>query len=113
MQLTATDDTPFEVAQALTRQEPVVVLFYVAGGSDDQPVRDALSRIAARYPDIMFALYDYKLPDAYGDLAAVLRVDYTPYAVFIGSDATVRYVTTGFVDEAVLQQYVDNLQQGA
>jgi ABC-type glycerol-3-phosphate transport system substrate-binding protein len=111
-EITASEDTPFEVARAFSEQQPVVVLFYVAGGSDDQPVRDALSRIAARYPDIAFALYDYKLPEAYGDLAVALAVDYTPYTVFIGADGIVAHTVTGFADEAVLQQFVENLQQG-
>ena len=110
-QLTATDETPTELSQALTTKTPVVILVYVAGGAEDESVRRALAKIDPKYPDVTFLMYNYNNPKEYGDIARLLGVQYPPFAAFIDKNNVVRYLTTGYVDEAVMNQYVVNIRQ--
>lgn len=107
----ATSSTPAEIAQALDRKKPLVLLIYVAGGADDELVRKSLQKIAPRYPDVTFIMYDYSNPKEYGDIVSQLGVQYPPVVAFVDRNGTVQYLTTGFVDEGVLTQYVVNTRQ--
>ncbi|OPZ78627.1 MAG: hypothetical protein BWY79_00721 [Actinobacteria bacterium ADurb.Bin444] len=110
-QLVASDNTPVELAQALTTKNPVVILIYVAGGSSDELVRQSLTKIAPKFPDVTFLMYNYNNPKEYGDIVGSLGVHYPPFAAFVDKGNVVRYLTTGFVDEGVLNQYVVNIRQ--
>lgn len=109
--LQATDETPVELAQALRAKKPVVILIYVAGGATDEPVRKSLAALAPKYPDVTFLTYNYNNPKEYGDIVGLLGIHYPPFVAFVDTGNVVRYLTTGFVDEGVLNQYVVNIRQ--
>jgi len=83
---------------------PVVVLFYVSGGVDDEKVLASLRELTPLYSNYTFLMYDYRLPDAYGDLADLLKVDYPPHMVLLDRNGLVRTVWSGFVDKGTLNQ---------
>ncbi|GAB4243879.1 MAG: hypothetical protein Kow00122_00010 [Thermoleophilia bacterium] len=110
--LRPTEETPAEVKEAIEQHRALVVAFYVTGGTDDGQVLDALKSLRTKYPDVTFALYDYKAPSTYGDLSRLLPVDYPPEVIFIDTSGVIRKVTSGYVDEGTLNQLVVNIRQG-
>lgn len=108
--LTASEETPAEVRTGLEQHQPMVIAFYVTGGTDDTVVLDSLDALALRFSDVDFHLFDYKQPAAYGDLSALLDVDYPPQVAFIDARGTVRAVTSGYADEGTLNQNVVNIR---
>lgn len=109
--LVASDETPTELSQALSTKTPVVIMIYVAGGAEDESVRKSLAKIAPKYSDVSFLTYNYNNPKEYGDIARLLGVQYPPFVAFVDKNNVVRYLTTGYVDEAVINQYVVNIRQ--
>lgn len=108
--LTATDETPEEARDSLERHIPMVVAFYVTGGTDDAVVLDNLDKLALRFSDVDFYTFDYKAPTAYGDLARQLHVGYPPQVAFVDSNGIVQGVTSGYADEGTLNQLVTNIR---
>lgn len=108
--LVASEDTPEEVRSGLEQHQPMVIAFYVTGGTDDTVVLDTLDALALRFSDVDFYQFDYKKPAAYGDLSALLEVDYPPQVAFVDARGTVRAVTSGFADEGTLNQNVVNIR---
>lgn len=104
-----TEDTPAEFMNALGKARPVVVLFYVTGGTDDAAVIESLERLEPSFSRYDFLKYDYSLPDKYGDLTTLLNVSYPPELVLIDRSGIVRQVWTGYVDEGSLNQSLVNL----
>lgn len=103
------EDTPEEIKSALERNRPLVVMFYVVGGTDDGLVQDAVDNLEVKFPDIAFARYDYRNPEEYGDLASLLKVDYTPAVVLVDATGHVHEAFSGYVDEGSLNQGLTNL----
>jgi hypothetical protein len=110
--LAVTLDTPEEVVAAIGQARPVVMLFYVPGNVDDAKVLEAYKAAAPEFPEYTFLTYDYKTPDAYGDLSMLLQVNYPPEIVLIDRGGTVRNIWNGYVDEGTLKQCLINLGQG-
>lgn len=108
----ATDSTPREYVDAIQSGKPVVILFYVPGAADDSKVLEAVSALQGSYGDYVFLLYDYKRPDAYGDLSTLLKVSYPPELVFVDRTGTVKTVLNGYVDEGTINQALVNLGRG-
>jgi len=106
-----TADTPTEYVQAVDQGRPVVVLFYVPGGVDDAKVLENVTKLQAGFADYVFLLYDYKAPDAYGDLSTLLKVNYPPELVLVAGNGTIREIWNGYVDEGTLNQGMVNLGQ--
>jgi hypothetical protein len=107
--LKPTKQTPQEVTQALTNGAPIVVLFYVPGNPDDAAVVNEVQTLQPTFPDYTFLLFDYKQPDAYGDLSGLLQVNYPPELIFIDRSGIVRQTWNGFADEATINQLLVNL----
>ncbi|MCZ7661999.1 MAG: hypothetical protein M5U22_03160 [Thermoleophilia bacterium] len=110
--LQPTSDTPAEVKSAVEQHRPVVMAFYVTGGTDDAKVIDALKTLQGTYTDVTFVYYDYKAPATYGDLSILVPVDYPPQVIFVDTNGTIRQITTGYVDEGTFNQLVVNIRQG-
>lgn len=110
--LEVTEETPPEVSDAIEQRRPLVLLFYVPGNVDDAQVLDSLKKLESTYSDVTFVYYDYKVPSAYGGLGQALQVNYPPQAVFIDTRGVIQDVTSGYVDEATLNQAVVNIRQG-
>lgn len=110
--LVTTSETPAEVTDAISQHLPIVILFYVPGGTDDSAVLDEIKALQTKYTDVTFALYDYKDPASYGDLGILLKVDYPPQTVFIDTRGTIYDIRTGYVDKGTLNQQVVNIRQG-
>ena len=72
--LKTTPDTPSEYVEAVKQGRPVVLLFYVSGSVDDGRVLESLNRLQPNFTDYVFLLYDYRTPNAYGDLSTLLKV---------------------------------------
>jgi hypothetical protein len=104
-----TDDTPTEVVEALTQGKPIVLLFYVAGGADDVSVLKSLDRLKTSFSGYEFLEYDYKAPDAYGDLSTILEVGYPPELILIDTTGVIKDVWNGYVDDGTLNQRLANL----
>ena len=107
--LTATPNTPADVASALQQNKPVVLLFYSPGGTPDTKVLQSLTSLTPQFPTAFISEYDYRAPDTYGDLGSVLQVGYLPTTVLIDASATVTQVFSGYVDEGTLNQSLVNL----
>ena len=110
--LVTTTETPAEITDAIAQHRPIVILFYVPGGSDDTAVLDEIKTLQTTYTDVTFALYEYSDPASYGDLGILLRVKYLPQTVFIDTQGTIYDIRTGYVDEGTLNQQVVNIRQG-
>ena len=104
--------TPPEITDAIAQHRPIVILFYVPGGSDDSAVLDELKTLQTTYADVTFALYEYSAPATYGDLGIAFRVKYLPQTVFIDTQGTIYDIRTGYVDQGTLNQQVVNIRQG-
>lgn len=91
------------------RQRPIVVLFYVPGGVEDEKVLQAIKESQAAYGSYTFLIFDYRVPAAYGDLSKSLSVGYPPYTVLFDRHGEVRTVWEGFVDKGTLNQTLINL----
>lgn len=109
-ELVASEDTPEDVRTGLEQHMPMVVAFFVTGGTDDSVVLGELDELAVQYSDVDFYKYDYKTPAAYGDLAVQLQVDYPPQVAFIDSNGVIQGVTSGYADEGTLNQHVANIR---
>jgi hypothetical protein len=110
-QVQTTDATPTEYTQAVEQQRPIVLLFYVPGGADDVKVLDTVSSLQPSFENYVFLLYDYKQPDAYGDLSLLLKVNYPPQLVLVNGSGVVKQIWNGYVDEGTLNQGLVNLEQ--
>ena len=110
--LTPTSLTPAEITDAISQHRPIVILFYVPGGTDDTAVLDELKALQTTYTDVTFALYEYSDPASYGDLGVLLKVVYLPQTVFIDTRGTISDILTGYIDEGTLNQQVVNIRQG-
>lgn len=108
-QLKATSSTPKEYVDAIAQAKPVVILFYVPGGSDDARVLDSLNALQPSFPSYVFLLYDYKTPDLYGDLSTLLKVNYPPELILVDGTGTIKQVWNGFVDQGTINQSLVNL----
>ena len=107
----ATDQTPPDFAEALRQKKPLAVLFFTPGGVDDENVRKSFDTLSRTTKNVTFFVYDYRTPSLYGDLAAMLHVGYTPYGVYIDGASVVRNVSSGYVDDGTLKQYLANISQ--
>lgn|GEM_PF-873257 len=110
--LVTTSETPAEITEAMAQHRPIVILFYVPGGSDDSAVLDEIKALQSTYTDVTFALYEYDDPASYGDLGILLKVQYLPQTVFIDTQGTIYDIRTGYIDEGTLNQQVVNIRQG-
>ncbi len=90
-------------------QRPIVVLFYVPGGVEDEKVLKAVNELSVAYREYTFLTYDYRVPAAYGDLAQVLKITYQPQLVLIDRHANKYRVWSGYVDKGTLNQSLINL----
>ncbi len=108
--LAVTDDTPEKVRASVERHTPMVIAFYVTGGTDDSVVLQHLNDLSVRFADIDFYEFDYKLPDDYGDLSALLEIDYPPQVTFVDDRGVIQAVTSGYADEGTLNQNLTNIR---
>lgn len=109
-ELVAGDETPEDVRSGLEQHIPMVVAFFVTGGTDDTVVLQELDKLAVQFSDVDFYKFDYKIPAVYGDLAMQLQIDYPPQVAFIDSNGIIRGVTSGYADEGTLNQHVANIR---
>jgi hypothetical protein len=107
--LFTTDETPKEFVDALIGSRPVVLLFYVNGGTDDAAVLESLDRLEPSFNRFVFLQYDYSRPDEYGDLSTLLGIAYPPQLTLIDRSGIIRKVWKGYVDEGSLNQSLVNL----
>ena len=107
-----TKQSPADVAAAVQAGKPVVLLFYVAGGADDAQVLASLQALQPTFSTYQFGLYDYKTPDAYGDLSILLQVNYPPELILVDATGTIRQIWNGFVDAGTINQQLVNLGKG-
>jgi hypothetical protein len=105
-----TADTPAEFVEAYGAK-PIVVLFYVPGATDDVSVVESLDGLAPSFDDYLFLAYDYKTPDVYGDLSALLEVGYPPEVILIDKKGIVQRIWNGYVDEGTLNQGLVSLDR--
>jgi hypothetical protein len=56
-----------------------------------------------------FLVYDYKLPNDYGDLSTLLGVGYPPELILVDKTGVVQKVYNGYIDEGTLNQGLVNL----
>ena len=110
--LATTQDTPEEYMAAVGQARPIAVLFYVPGSVDDAKVLETFKAVQTNFPDFTFLTYDYKNPNAYGDLSILLQVNYPPEIVLIDRAGAVRNIWNGYVDEGTLTQCLINAGQG-
>jgi hypothetical protein len=103
-----TDVLPAEFREAYGNR-PILVLFYVPGGVDDESVLQSVQALRNSFSDYLFLLYDYSMPEAYGDLSTVLNVDYQPQVTLIDRLGLRREVWSGYVDKGTLNQSLVNL----
>jgi hypothetical protein len=103
-----TDSLPTEFVEAYGKR-PIVVLFYVPGGTEDESVLKSLQELGSSFSDYVFLLYDYSVPEAYGDLSAVLDIEYQPQVTMIDRLGTRRQVWNGYVDKGTLNQSLVDL----
>lgn len=108
--LAVTDETPEKVRASIERHTPMVIAFYVTGGTDDSVVLKHLNDLSVRFADIDFHEFDYKLPDDYGDLSALLEIDYPPQVTFVDDRGVIQAVTSGYADEGTLNQNLTNIR---
>ena len=106
-----TNDTPSDFVAALGKGAPIVLLFYVTGGTDDAVVMESLDRLEPSFSRFEFFRYDYSLPDKYGDLSTLLGVTYPPELILIDRSGIIRERWTGYVDEGTLNQGLVNLSR--
>jgi len=104
-----TKQSPTDVADAIQQEKPVVLLFYVSGSTDDSQVLASLQKLQPSFSTYVFGIYDYKTPDAYGDLSLLLQVNYPPELILIDATGTIQQIWNGFVDEGTLNQSLVNL----
>lgn len=104
-----TESTPKEFTEAVAQGRPVVILFYIPGGTDDQKVLDSVRALQPSFAEYVFLLYDHKSAGAYGDLSMLLAVDYPPQLVLVDSTGTIREIWNGYVDEGTINQGLVNL----
>ena len=104
-----TKQSPTDVADAIQQEKPVVLLFYVSGSTDDSQVLASLQKLQPSFSTYVFGIYDYKTPDAYGDLSLLLQVNYPPELILIDATGTIQHIWNGFVDEGTLNQSLVNL----
>lgn len=105
-----TEDTPGEFVDAYGVR-PIVLLFYVPGGTDDISVSETLNALAPSFNKYLFLVYDYKAPEAYGDLSSLLKVDYPPALILIDRDGVIDGVWNGYIDEGTMNQALVNLER--
>lgn len=108
-QARTTAATPQEYVTAVGSGRPVVVLFFVAAGSDDQRVLQSISTLQSQFPDYTFLIYDVADPAAYGDLPTLLEIDYPPALVLIDDSGRVDTMWDGYIDLGTLTQTLTNL----
>lgn len=85
-------------------QRPIVVMFYVPGGVDDESVLATLTELQGLYDSYTFMVYDYTTPAVYGDLAKELDIGYPPQIVEIDREGVTQTVWNGYVDKGTLNQ---------
>jgi hypothetical protein len=90
-------------------QRPIVVLFYVPGGVEDEKVLKVVNELSVTFREYTFLTYDYRVPAAYGDLAQALEITYQPQLVLIDRHANKYKVWSGYVDKGTLNQSLVNL----
>jgi hypothetical protein len=90
-------------------QRPIVVLFYVPGGVEDEKVLKVVNELSVAFREYTFLTYDYRAPAAYGDLAQALKITYQPQLVLIDRNANKYMVWSGYVDKGTLNQSLVNL----
>jgi hypothetical protein len=105
------ESTPDEYRQAVEQGKPVVMLFYVPGSVDDVEVLDSVTALQPDFDEYVFLLYDYSMPDEYGDLSTLLQVNYPPELVLVDALGIPREIWNGYVDEGTLNQSLVNLGQ--
>ena len=103
-----TSETPSAFVDAFQTQ-PVVILFYVPGGRDDEKVYENLKQLEPSFGAYAFFYYNFKETENYGDLSTLLSVDYQPVVVLVDRTGVVRDVWSGFVDSGSLNQSLVNL----
>jgi hypothetical protein len=103
--------SPPDFQEALRQGKPIAVLFYTPGGVDDDSVRTSFDALSNTNSNVTFFSYDYRNPSLYGNLGVLLNVGYTPQGIFINGSNVVKNVSSGYVDESVLQQYLANIVQ--
>ncbi len=108
-QLIPTAGTPEEYVAANEQAQPVVIMFYVPGGVDDQKVLQSVTTLQVDFPDYAFLIYDFADPVAYGDLSTLLKVDYPPAVILIDGAGFIKSAWNGYVDEGTLNQEFVNL----
>ncbi|OFW63354.1 MAG: hypothetical protein A2Y74_08890 [Actinobacteria bacterium RBG_13_63_9] len=107
-EVSLTDTLPAKFLEAYGKR-PIVVLFYVPGGTEDESVLRSLQELQSSFSDYVFLLYDYSVPDQYGDLSAVLDIEYQPQVTLIDRLGTRRQIWNGYVDKGTLNQSLVNL----
>ena len=102
------DGMPAKYVESFGRR-PIVVLFYVPGGVEDEKVLQVVNELSATFREYTFLTYDYRVPAAYGDLAQALKITYQPQLVLIDAQANKYKVWSGYVDKGTLSQSLINL----
>jgi hypothetical protein len=97
-------------------QRPIVVLFYVPGGAEDEKVLKSVLELRSIYTSYTFLVFDYRKPALYGDLCTELGISYQPQIVLIdrygipsGEGDDHWNIWSGYVDKATLNQALVNL----
>ncbi|MCE5253457.1 MAG: hypothetical protein LLG45_04495 [Actinomycetia bacterium] len=105
-----TEDTPAEFVDAYGVR-PIVLLFYAPGGTDDTSVSEAVDGLSSSFDNYLFLIYDYKTPEAYGDLPSLLQVGYPPELILIDREGVIQGIWNGYVDEGTMNQALVNLDR--
>src|SRR5665811_2618556 len=69
--LSTTEDTPEDVGNSLDLHVPMVLAFFVTGGTDDAIVLEQLDKLALRFSDVDFYTCLLYTSDAADDLTRV------------------------------------------
>ncbi len=102
------DGLPAEYVAAYG-QRPIVLLFYVPGGVEDEQVLKTAQSLSNSFREYTFLLYDYRIPAAYGDLAKDWGITYQPQTLLIDRHGQLFKVWSGYVDTGTLNQSLINL----
>ncbi len=103
------DGLPREYVESLG-ERPMVILFYVPGGVDDERVLTSVRELQSTYSNYTFLIYQYDLPAQYGVLPTELGgVQYPPQVILVDRQGAIQRVWTGYVDKATLNQTLQDL----
>ena len=109
LKVTPTAETPGFIKRPLHEKRGVILLVYVQGAADDDAMLASFREVKKLYAaDAAFYTFESQDVAKTGDLLTQLHATSPPLFAIIGPDGTVDELYTGWVDEKVMEQRVDD-----